>query len=430
MITLAPRRDGRLVAAIVLAAVAAAVGLASGEPEPFAVAAATVALATIGLRHARTIDVDVSISIESRRLIEGDVARLTIDVTHPPTHDIAVHLADRSPDLDPVVIERTRPRPGTTSVTIAATAPVWGRHELGRLVVRLTAPLSWCVWEQAVGELGDLVVLPTAEHLDRLLAPTATQAVAGSHPARAFTGDGSEFVDIRAYQPGDRVRDINWKATARQGTPHVNRRRPERAGDVVIVLDAVPDGYWQRTGVGSEILQRAGQAAWGLARHHLAAQDRVGIVIHQVDGITWLPPAGGRRARYRLVETLLGANTRNLRTRRGAVRWDRSDIPSSALVLGISSLADDRALRGLASLRSSGRAAGVLALDAAGILDATEQLDPTTVRLASMVFDARVRYIRRVGTPIVAWRPGEDLGRAVKRLSDLTRRSVRVGAHG
>ena len=62
------------------------------------------------------------------------------------------------------------------------------------------------------------------------------------------------------------------------------------------------------------------------------------------------------------------------------------------------------------------------------ILHETDELDAPSLRLASMMFEAHVAYVRRLGLPIVTWRPGEDLDRAITRLAELTRRSIRTGA--
>jgi uncharacterized protein (DUF58 family) len=114
-------------------------------------------------------------------------------------------------------------------------------------------------------------------------------------------GEGQEFAELRPYAPGDRLRDLNWRATARHGKAFVNRHHPELSGEVVIAIDAFDDG----SSGSAEALARAARAAWALAAIHLRASDRVGVV-GLGGSVRWLPPAGGRRARYRLLETLLG----------------------------------------------------------------------------------------------------------------------------
>ena len=67
-----------------------------------------------------------------------------------------------------------------------------------------------------------------------------TQAFAGSQVARS-KGDGVEYADIRDFVPGDRVRSINWRASARRQGLVVNERHPERNTDVVLFVDSFTD---------------------------------------------------------------------------------------------------------------------------------------------------------------------------------------------
>ena len=58
-----------------------------------------------------------------------------------------------------------------------------------------------------------LRAFPREQRLRELVAPLRTQPFLGAHVARA-RGDGIEFADIRPFAPGDRVRQVNWRATA------------------------------------------------------------------------------------------------------------------------------------------------------------------------------------------------------------------------
>jgi uncharacterized protein (DUF58 family) len=424
-VEIAPRRDPRAVAYTAVAACCLALGLLTGETELVAIAAGLVAVLALGLQHLQPVSVQPVATVQSRRVITGDPARIALTLQHPPGSRVEVVLVNTSDTLGEATYVLGDQTPQRTTWEIEIATPEWGIHELGAVTLRVVRPGAMCEWEQRSLDLGAMTVLPRPAQLSSLLSPRATQSSLGAHPARVTTGDGADFVDIRAYQPGDRLRDVNWKATAKRGSPQINRRRPERGGDVVIVLDATTDG-WRQSDVGSELLQRAGQAAWSLARTHLAAQDRVGLLTQQVDGVDWLPPEGGLRAKYRVLETLLGANSAaRPAIRRSHIR--RHDIPPAALVIGISSLANNVTLQSLAAMRAHGRTVGVLALDPADILGQSEALEPSALRLATLTFEAHVSYVRRLGLPIVTWRPGHDLGRAVTRLAELTRRSHRAG---
>ena len=71
-----------------------------------------------------------------------------------------------------------------------------------------------------------------------VLRPLETQRRPGAEVARAERGEGIEFADLRPFVFGDRVRRINWRASARRGELWVNEQHPERNTDVVIFLDS------------------------------------------------------------------------------------------------------------------------------------------------------------------------------------------------
>ncbi|HSW28467.1 MAG TPA: DUF58 domain-containing protein [Longimicrobiales bacterium] len=75
--------------------------------------------------------------------------------------------------------------------------------------------------------------------LDRLeldAVGLADALLAGASPS-VFRGDGMEPAGLRPYVPGDDVRSLDWRVTARAGKPHVRERIEERAVELRIVLD-------------------------------------------------------------------------------------------------------------------------------------------------------------------------------------------------
>lgn len=75
-----------------------------------------------------------------------------------------------------------------------------------------------------------------ARVLGRLLTAPTRQAL-GSHPHRTRAGNGSEFLDFRELLPGDSLRDVDWRATARCSRPQIRRYRDERSADWMLCLD-------------------------------------------------------------------------------------------------------------------------------------------------------------------------------------------------
>ena len=83
----------------------------------------------------------------------------------------------------------------------------------------------------------DLLALRAdASQLDIERASRASSVLVGGRRS-AFRGRGMDFEESRQYQPGDDVRSIDWRVTARRGDVHTKVFRPERERPVVILVD-------------------------------------------------------------------------------------------------------------------------------------------------------------------------------------------------
>ncbi len=111
----------------------------------------------------------------------------------------------------------------------------------------------------------------------------ARQLLAGGHKSR-FRGRGMDFDQVRIYQPGDDVRTIDWRVTARTQQPHTKLFTEERERPVLIICDLRNPMFF-----GSQRLKSvvACEVAAVLAWAGLAVNDRAGGVIfgaqNQVD---------------------------------------------------------------------------------------------------------------------------------------------------
>ena len=64
----------------------------------------------------------------------------------------------------------------------------------------------------------------------------ARQMLAGGHKSR-FRGRGMDFDEVRIYQPGDDIRSIDWRVTARTQIPHTKVFREERERPLLVITD-------------------------------------------------------------------------------------------------------------------------------------------------------------------------------------------------
>ena len=172
-----------------------------------------------------------------------------------------------------------------------------------------------------------------------------TQAFPGSQVARS-KGEGVEYADIRDFVPGDRVRSINWRASARRQGLVVNERHPERNADVVLFVDSFTDVR----GAGGSVLEEAVRAAASLATRYLEHRDRVGLV--GFGGVLrWLQPGLGTTQRYRLIETMLETSVQPTYTWQDVNVIPARILPPKSFVLALTPLVDPRFCTALEDLR-------------------------------------------------------------------------------
>ena len=94
------------------------------------------------------------------------------------------------------------------------------------------------------------IPLETLQKIKRLEIHTGRlvdEVLAGAYHS-AFKGRGMEFEDVRAYQPGDEVRTIDWNVTARTGQPFVKTFREERELTVMLMVDVSASERFGTTG--------------------------------------------------------------------------------------------------------------------------------------------------------------------------------------
>lgn len=115
----------------------------------------------------------------------------------------------------------------------------------------------------------------------------------------AFKGRGIEFEDLREYYPGDDIRDIDWRVTARLDRPFVRQFLEERELTLLILLDCSASMDFGTTR--STKLQSALEASAILSFAALRSNDRVGLISYSSGINTLIPPAKGKRHVMRLV---------------------------------------------------------------------------------------------------------------------------------
>ncbi|MDD5266337.1 MAG: DUF58 domain-containing protein [Methylococcales bacterium] len=118
-----------------------------------------------------------------------------------------------------------------------------------------------------------------------------------------FKGRGMEFDEARLYQPGDDIRSIDWRVTARTGKPHTKVFREERERPVFISVDNRLTMHFATRGVFKSVLaaKLAGLLAWTAEYHG----DRIGGQLFSEHECRELKPQNGRHAVLRFLNALV-----------------------------------------------------------------------------------------------------------------------------
>jgi len=290
----------------------------------------------------------------------------------------------------------------------------WGVLATGRL--RLVARDRFGLFSASTIRTIDQVlrVYPSESRLQGMARPARTVGTLGAHLSSS-RGDGCEYADVRSWQPGDRLRMVNWRVSARRGAPWVTERHPERSAEIVVLLD-------DTAALGpadDSTLRRAVQAAMSLSEGHLGAQDRVGLLALGAP-LRWVRPRSGARQLYAIVDTLLECRLARISgvSRRGSLML--GGLRPGTTIVALTVLAEPRVVEVLVDLRRHGHQVLVVEPAAPELSSVGEGQGSTPAEvLARRLWDheraARRRRLREGGVTLLQWDGDVPLGALLER---------------
>ncbi|MHA7207447.1 DUF58 domain-containing protein [Arthrobacter sp. MDT1-65] len=428
--------DAAVALAAILALVCIVAGLVSGRPDAVALAApfALLAVAARSVPHGAG-EPPVLVSPDRRPEVQGPRLRLLVtplEVAGTPFRGlVATILAAPGRIPDALVLRSDEECP------LLVGGPLSGEHDVlsygaARLTADLTGSSAFVAGPPVrVGVLPPIGV-PLARPVSRRLV-----GLAGTHVSRR-PGEGAELRSVGPLQPGDALRRIDWRATARRSTDQdrlmVRRSYADAEATVLLVVDQAHDlpattAEWFTAGrprltVGSLHVARA--AATTVAASFLAGGDRVGL--DDLGGTRRaLRSAGGARHLEQIRARLAGTSVVQRRRRR------RDPVPpSGAVVVVFSAFLDAEPARLLRLWHAQGHlVAGVDCvppLQSGGTTTAQAQ----AVRLTLLRRRLLLEDLRKDGIPVFVGAsadarlgtPAADAPRAPGRTSDPARQGA------
>ena len=125
----------------------------------------------------------------------------------------------------------------------------------------------------------------------------------------AFKGRGMTFAEVREYQYGDDVRDIDWNVTARHNHPYVKVYEEERELTVMLVVDV--SGSRLFGAVGEEKREMIAEVAATIAFSAIQNNDKIGVLFFSDKIEKFIPPKKGRKHILFIIRELLDFTPEN-----------------------------------------------------------------------------------------------------------------------
>ena len=363
-------------------------------------------------------DVKAAREVTPARIAIGETSRVTLVITNEGKEKIGfLEVYDELPaEVD--VIRNTNhlilclDLGEKVTISYEIRCPRRGKYDIGPLHVRSRDPLGFNFSEKTLDSSFPLHVLPDIERLKPTdLVVRQTGPWPGIFHSRR-SGIGTEFYGLRHYVPGDELKRIHWKASARMARLITIENESERSTDVVIILDT---GKGSNLGRSPRITLECGVTAAGsLASLLLALGNRVGLIIHGKNR-SWLPRDFGKRHLQRVLNQLAATEAGEASLPIGYFGEPLFPGPKAQIIL-ISPLLDQSIPDAIRSLAVSGYNTFIVSPSFTQLVD--HQADEATeIAYRIMALERRniIMELRRYAT-VIDWNPNLPLRTVLREI--------------
>ena len=190
---------------------------------------------------------------------------------------------------------------------------------------------------------------------------TVTSIMAGQYKS-VFRGSGIEFEEVREYCPGDDVKIIDWKVSARLGKPFVKLYKEERESIVMLLID-MSSSLKFGTFSGPKF-ERAAEVASVLAFNAIKNSDKVGAIFFTDRIEKYIPPKKGSGHIWRVIKEIFTFSPQGKGTNISAALDYLAKISKKrSFVFILSDFLDDGYLKSLRTIRQRHEIIGVMIYD-------------------------------------------------------------------
>ncbi len=190
---------------------------------------------------------------------------------------------------------------------------------------------------------------------------TVNSIMAGQYKS-VFRGSGIEFEEVREYCPGDDVKTLDWKVSARLGKPFIKLYKEERESIVILLIDMSSSlKFGTQSG---QKLEKAAEVASVLAFNAVRNNDKVGALFFTDRVEKYIPPKKGSGHIWRVIKEIFTFSPEGKGTNiTAALDYLAKISKKRSFVFVLSDFLDDGYLKSLRTVRRKHEVIGVMIYD-------------------------------------------------------------------
>ena len=190
---------------------------------------------------------------------------------------------------------------------------------------------------------------------------TVNNIMAGQYKS-VFRGSGIEFEEVREYSPGDDVKALDWKVSARLGKPFIKLYQEERESIVMLLIDM--SASLQFGTFSGQKLEKVAEVASVLAFNAIKNNDKVGVIFFTDRVEKYIPPKKGSGHIWRVIKEIFTFVPQGKGTDiSGALDYFAKISRKKTFVFILSDFLDDNFLHSLRIVRQRHEIIGVMIYD-------------------------------------------------------------------
>ena len=354
-------------------------------------------------------------SLEQRLTEDGRLVDVRVEIRNEAAQTVYLFIQDPLQIgmrvTDGELSRRLALRPGETGGLAYTFTATRGDFAWGALRVQVSDPLGLLETEVALPAAAGVQVRPTIKKFKAIhFRPQSTLHAPGSIPAR-LGGSGTDFFGVREYHPGDPLRSLDWRLTARHPRKFFTKEfEQEEIAEIGLILDARPKADLRMGDV--SLFEASLGATASLAEMFLHQGHRVSLLVFG-DSLSNVFPGYGKLQLQRIMSCLAKARvgTENHASAGSLSFLPIRMFPSRALVIVISSLtATDRSL--FLQLRASGYQALLISPDPLELAYASppqELARRLALRATRIERRLWLKDIAQLQIPVIDWQVSQPL---------------------